>query len=401
MSSNVRNKRPASEMATSGSGATQMASSKARNYSKSPVDEKLKRHLEENQEIQTGSQQKQRQHKFSSTRLEDRRSTYCSSVGLTTDLNYDSSISSVANCSDLNQTNCPIMQPVPPVRGSDRPKVRASGKQATSGGDDDDDDGDQGQDKRKKNDEQFSIIINKTSKTIGDNNNNNNNGKKRPAGLKKRDNWDKNIEFLLAVIGFAVDLGNVWRFPYICYKNGGGKLANMMITIAVYLFVQICLTCLPGRPQGAFLIPYTVMFILGGLPIFYLEMSLGQYFSSGCLTVWRRVCPMAKGIGYAMCVLNFFTGLYYNTIISWAVFFFVESFTFKLPWTTCNNRWNSNDCKTIEQRQESRLQQQSANSGAQYNVLAAVGANNQSSSVHFSSPTKDYFELVYSLVDGI
>jgi len=86
---------------------------------------------------------------------------------------------------------------------------------------------------------------------------------------------------------------------------------------------------------------------------------------------------MAKGIGYAMCMLNFFTGLFYNTIISWAVFFFVESFAYDLPWTSCNNTWNSPDCRTIEQRQS----EQDLNVSFTSTSLS-----------HIASPTKEYFE---------
>ncbi|XP_071446394.1 sodium-dependent serotonin transporter-like [Hetaerina americana] len=134
-----------------------------------------------------------------------------------------------------------------------------------------------------------------------------------------RETWGKKVEFLLAVIGFAVDLGNVWRFPYICYQNGG----------------------------GAFLIPYTLMLVFGGLPLFYMELALGQFHRCGCLTIWKRICPALKGIGYAICIIDTYMGMYYNTIIGWAVYYLFASFRYELPWTTCNNTWNTPNCVPI------------------------------------------------------
>ncbi|XP_033107859.1 sodium-dependent serotonin transporter-like isoform X2 [Anneissia japonica] len=131
-----------------------------------------------------------------------------------------------------------------------------------------------------------------------------------------RQTWSKKIDFLLSIIGFAVDLGNVWRFPYICYKNGG----------------------------GAFLIPYLVMACLAGIPLFYMELALGQFQRTGAITIWKRICPLLKGIGYAICVINLYVSFYYNTVIAWSLYYLFYSFTTKLPWSTCGNVWNTAAC---------------------------------------------------------
>ncbi|CAL1286114.1 unnamed protein product [Larinioides sclopetarius] len=134
-----------------------------------------------------------------------------------------------------------------------------------------------------------------------------------------RETWNKKADFLLSVIGFAVDLANVWRFPYLCYKNGG----------------------------GAFLIPYIIMLAVGGIPLFYMELALGQYNRKGAITCWGRIVPLFKGIGYAVVLIAFYVDFYYNVIIAWSLYFFVASFNSVLPWTTCNNPWNTPNCRPM------------------------------------------------------
>lgn len=61
--------------------------------------------------------------------------------------------------------------------------------------------------------------------------------------VQERERWDKKIEFLLAVVGFAVDLGNVWRFPYVCFNNGGGKYRQLQVMQFLKTFRKVDACC--------------------------------------------------------------------------------------------------------------------------------------------------------------
>uniref|UniRef100_A0A8C6TI36 Transporter n=1 Tax=Neogobius melanostomus TaxID=47308 RepID=A0A8C6TI36_9GOBI len=137
----------------------------------------------------------------------------------------------------------------------------------------------------------------------------------RGSSEDERETWGKKIDFLLSVIGFAVDLANVWRFPYLCYKNGG----------------------------GAFLIPYILFLFIAGMPLFYMELALGQFNREGAATVWK-ICPVFKGVGYTVILIALYVGFYYNVIIAWSLHYLFSSMTRDLPWLNCGNSWNSPNC---------------------------------------------------------
>ncbi|CAG9801949.1 unnamed protein product [Chironomus riparius] len=130
----------------------------------------------------------------------------------------------------------------------------------------------------------------------------------------ERESWDSKMTFILATIGYAVGLGNVWRFPYLAQKNGG----------------------------GAFLVPYWIMLFIQGLPIFFLELAIGQRLRKGAIGVWNEVSPYLGGIGISSAIVSFIVALYYNTIIGWCLIYLFHSFENPLPWSECPVHLNPN-----------------------------------------------------------
>ncbi|XP_070830094.1 sodium- and chloride-dependent GABA transporter 2-like [Chaetodon trifascialis] len=134
-----------------------------------------------------------------------------------------------------------------------------------------------------------------------------------------RGQWASKAEYILVVAGSVVGLGNVWRFPYLCYKNGG----------------------------GAFLVPYGLFAAVCGIPLFLLETSVGQYTQEGFITSWRKMCPLVQGIGFGQLTISlcFFI---YILIETWALFYLVFSFRSQLPWASCENTWNTANCLGLQ-----------------------------------------------------
>ncbi|KAM7382349.1 hypothetical protein PAMP_002082 [Pampus punctatissimus] len=134
-----------------------------------------------------------------------------------------------------------------------------------------------------------------------------------------RPNWENSMQFLLACVSYAVGLGNVWRFPYLCQMHGG----------------------------GGFLIPYLLMLFLEGVPLFCMELAIGQKMRLGSIGAWTAISPYLGGVGLASVVTSLYLCLYYNVINAWSFWYLFNSFQSVLPWSECPI--NSNQTGFIEE----------------------------------------------------
>ncbi|XP_039273577.2 sodium- and chloride-dependent betaine transporter-like isoform X1 [Styela clava] len=137
---------------------------------------------------------------------------------------------------------------------------------------------------------------------------------------ESRITWRNKFEFYFNVFGYTIGLGNIWRFTYLCFKNGG----------------------------GAFLIPYTIVALFCGIPLIFMEVALGQLSRRGCIAAWNSVVPMMRGVGYSSVAMSGYFLIYIALTMSWCLIYFVRSFTLStLPWATCDNDWNTVDCVLV------------------------------------------------------
>ena len=143
----------------------------------------------------------------------------------------------------------------------------------------------------------------------------------RPAP-RARDSWSGQTGFLLAAIGSAIGLGNIWRFPGVSYSNGG----------------------------GAFLVPYLVALIFVGIPMLWLDYAVGHKFRGSPPWALRKMIGGGEFIGWFQTFVCFVIMVYYGAVLAWGVqytiysvneawgadptTFFLESFLERVPGNT-------------------------------------------------------------------
>lgn len=131
--------------------------------------------------------------------------------------------------------------------------------------------------------------------------------------MNERSQWGTRAGFVLAAIGSAIGLGNIWRFPAVAYENGG----------------------------GAFFIPYLFALLTAGIPILILEFTMGHKYRGSAPLTYRRMNKKSEGIGWWAVLVAFVISTYYSVIIAWAISY--SYFSLNLTWGTDTEGFLFND----------------------------------------------------------
>ncbi|CAM1329523.1 Uncharacterised protein r2_g3875 [Pycnogonum litorale] len=182
-----------------------------------------------------------------------------------------------------------------------------------------------------------------------------------------RGSWRRSTEYVLSCLGLTVGLGNFWRFPYVCYKNGG----------------------------GSFLIPYMVMLFFLGMPLFFLEAAIGQYSAKGPAALFKNICPLFSGLGYTIVLTSYMQTVVYAMVIGWTFFYFFDSFRGDVRWKSCGHEFNTEGCFSSYEYQVCKQDVGSAYSRhVCYNSTYAQRYNISDAPIEQRiSPAHEYFNL--------
>ncbi|MBM7648556.1 NSS family neurotransmitter:Na+ symporter [Bacillus ectoiniformans] len=119
---------------------------------------------------------------------------------------------------------------------------------------------------------------------------------------QQRQQWGTRAGFILAAVGSAIGLGNIWRFPAVAYENGG----------------------------GAFFVPYLFALLTAGIPLLVLEFTIGHKYKGSAPLSYARLSKKFEWLGWWQVAISFVISTYYAVIIAWAMSF--SFFSFDLKW---------------------------------------------------------------------
>lgn len=131
--------------------------------------------------------------------------------------------------------------------------------------------------------------------------------------MEERSQWGSRLGFLLAAMGSAIGLGNIWRFPAVAYENGG----------------------------GAFFIPYLFALLTAGIPMLIMEFTIGHKYRSSAPRSLKRISGGMEWIGWWQVIISFVISTYYPIIIAWASMY--AYFSFSQAWGDNPEKFFKND----------------------------------------------------------